>query len=236
MERTLLRARLEMSYSSLRLAFILSLAACAVDEPASSDDPSPAGGKADDGTARLARSHVGDAVLAALEATAPGERGRSWSVSTDNRLDTGWLVQSPPAAHWHQPAAALQVPALCTSGASCDLDFGLLTCTTDAQCGTRGRCVALAATRRSPSQMPRRVCAGHSDVTLLDELHGLVVSALTCWINCRSMSVGSRRSTPVFLGACPDCISSILSSCWISPLIPRTATLTSSLASSLNSP
>lgn len=174
-----------MPYAVLRLAFItataLFLPACAFDSDAV-DDPDgdgTAGGKSDDGSARIARSHVGDAVLAALDATAPGERGRSWSVSTDNRLDAGWLVQSPPAAHWGQPAAALVVPAQCTSGASCDVDFGLLTCATDADCGARGRCVALAATRRSPSQTPRRLCAGHSDVALLDELHGLITSAQT---------------------------------------------------------
>jgi phosphatidylserine/phosphatidylglycerophosphate/cardiolipin synthase-like enzyme len=168
-----------MSYRSRLALLLLPLFACTSDDLATSDDVTPTGGKADDGSARVARSHVGDAVLAALEATAPGEYGRSWSFSTDNRLDGGWLVQSPPVAHWGQPASALVVPVPCTSGASCDLDFGLLTCTSDTQCGPAGRCIALAATRRSPSQTARRVCAGHSDVALLDELHGLITSAQT---------------------------------------------------------
>jgi phosphatidylserine/phosphatidylglycerophosphate/cardiolipin synthase-like enzyme len=170
-----------MSYRSLGLGLglLCAVSACTMEDASAPDDLGPGGGKADDATARVLRSHVGDAVFAALDATAPGERGRSWSVSTDNRLDGNWLVQSPPASHWNQPAAALQLPALCTSGASCDLDFGVLTCSTDAQCGTRGRCVALAATRKSPSQAARRVCAGHSDVTMLDELHAMITSAQT---------------------------------------------------------
>src|SRR5438105_363751 len=110
-----------MLYRARLALLLLPLFACATEDLATSDDDvTPAGGKADDGSARIARSHVGDAVLAALEATAPGEYDRSWSFSTDNRLDSGWLVQSPPAAHWGQPASALVVPAQCTSGASCD--------------------------------------------------------------------------------------------------------------------
>ncbi len=171
-----------MPYPRTQLAyflFALLAPACAVDAAGTDDvdTDGQAGGKADGATALVLRSHVGEAVLAALDATAAGERGRSWSLSTDNRLDGDWVVQSPPAAHWNQPAAALQLPSLCTSGARCDLDFGLLTCATDADCGATGRCVALASSRRSPSQAPRRLCAGHSDAALLDELHARITSA-----------------------------------------------------------
>ncbi len=166
---------------SLLPLLLLASPACFVDDvPADDDGGVPAGGKADDGTAvRAGRSHVGDAVIAALDATAPGEYGRTWTVSHDNRLDGAWLVQTPPASHWGQPATALTLPARCSSGASCDLDFGLRTCTVDTDCGAQGRCVALAATTRAPGQTPRRLCAGHSDVALLDELHAMLTSART---------------------------------------------------------
>lgn len=177
--------RLALSFLLLSLPLGL-VSACAVDEPASddpgADDADGAGGKADDGSGTSAlrgRSHVGDAVIAALEATAPDEYGRTWAVSLDNHLDGGWLVQSPPASHWGLPAAELALPAPCASGAGCDLDFGLRTCVADADCGARGRCVALAATTRAPGQAPRRLCVGHSDAALLDELHGLFTAART---------------------------------------------------------
>lgn len=158
------------------------LAACAVDElTVDTDTDQPAGGKADGASTSLrrGRSHVGDAVIAALDATAASEYGRTWTVSLDNRLDGAWLVQSPPASHWGQPAANLIVPSLCTGGAGCDADFGLRTCAADADCGVHGRCTALAATARAPGQAPRRLCVGHSDAALLDQLHGLITSALT---------------------------------------------------------
>ena len=163
-----------MTRASL-LIVTLTLAACAETELAGPDGAADPGGKADGVAARL--SPVGDAVVAALDATAPADRGRTWSVTTDNRLDAGWLVQSPPAAHWGQPAAALTLPALCTTGARCDVDLGILVCTVDADCGARGRCAALGATRKAAGQAAQRRCVGHSDVALLDELHGLITSA-----------------------------------------------------------
>ncbi len=170
-----------LSTSAILLSSLL-LTACVADDAAISDDAAepddqPSGGKADGPAPGGASSRVGAAVIAALDATAPGEYGRTWSVSHDNRLAPGWLVQSPPASHFGQPLTALQLPALCTSGSTCDGDFGVRTCTSDAACGATGRCTALAATVKAPGQAPRSLCAGHSDVTLLDELHGLITSA-----------------------------------------------------------
>jgi phosphatidylserine/phosphatidylglycerophosphate/cardiolipin synthase-like enzyme len=175
LERRLLWRR-RMTRASWLLISSLAFVACAEPDAAEPDATADPGGKAD-GAAAATTSHVGDAVIAALDATAPGERGRTWSVSGTNRLASGWLVQSPPAAHWGQPAAALTLPALCTSGARCDLDFGLATCAVDADCGARGRCAALGATRKAAGQAAQRRCVGHSDVALLDELHGLITSA-----------------------------------------------------------
>jgi len=155
----------------------LFLAACAVETSFNDDEVSggAAGGKAD-GIAAATSARVTEAVVAALDATAAGERGRSWSISHDNRLDAGWIVQTPPAATWGQPYARMTMARTCTGGPACELDFQLATCTTDADCGATGRCAALAATRRAPGEAARRLCVGHSDA-LLDELHGLITSA-----------------------------------------------------------
>lgn len=168
--------------------FSLSLlaTACVVDDASVADDTTTsddgtgdgAGGKADGpGPSPDGVSHVADAVIEALDATAPGEYGRTWTVSHSNQLTAGWLVQSPPAAHWGRPLSALQLPAQCTSGAGCDLDFGLRTCSVDADCGATGKCEALASTVKAPGQAARKLCTGHSDVTLLDELYRLITSA-----------------------------------------------------------
>lgn len=142
------------------LLLALLLSACAA-EPTSIDEAASV----------TARSHVGAAVIDALDGAYPDERGRTWSVSTDNRLDAGWIVQTPPASHWGAPELAQA--ATCTGGAGCDVDLGLRTCATSADCGAGGRCVALAATRRAPGDVAGLRCAGHSDA-LLDELHELV--------------------------------------------------------------
>jgi phosphatidylserine/phosphatidylglycerophosphate/cardiolipin synthase-like enzyme len=157
------------------VAASLVLVSCAA-EPESSGPPDESPGGKADGPGSEGRSHVADAVIAALDATAPGEYGRTWTVSDDNRLDAGWLVQTPPASHWGEPYAAMAQASTCTGGSGCDLDFGLRTCTTDAQCGATGRCAPLAATRRAPGDTARRLCVGHSDA-YLDELHGLITSA-----------------------------------------------------------
>jgi len=157
----------------LVLASAVILSACALDADLPLDPPAPVDLAA---TALSSRSRLGDAVVAALEATAPGERDRTWSVSRGNRLEPGWLVQTPPADAWGKPYAALTLPQPCTSGPGCELDFGLRTCAVNTDCGTTGACVALDATRRTPAEPARRLCAGHSD-GYLDGLHALITSA-----------------------------------------------------------
>ncbi len=83
-----------MTRASWLLISSLAFVACAEPDAAEPDATADPGGKAD-GAAAATTSHVGDAVIAALDATAPGERGRTWSVSGTNRLASGWLVQSP---------------------------------------------------------------------------------------------------------------------------------------------
>jgi len=124
---------------SLLIATSLFLTACAAEPDAPGadeffDDPDLAAAGKEDGSG-VALSSVGLAVVDALNATAPGEYGRTWTISSTNRLDADWIVQSPPRAHWGAPAAAIAMPALCTSGSNCDLDFGLRTCAVDADCG-----------------------------------------------------------------------------------------------------
>jgi phosphatidylserine/phosphatidylglycerophosphate/cardiolipin synthase-like enzyme len=154
---------------TLVLVLASVLGACALD-PA--QEPS-----LDETSDAIARppgaSYVTDAVLATLDAA--GNWGRTWNVSSDNALVGSWLLQTPPAATWGHGYGELTMAKTCTSGASCDLDFQLVRCTVDTDCGTGGRCAPLAASVKAPGQTPTRMCVGHSDL-IIDEMYGVLTS------------------------------------------------------------
>jgi len=120
-------------------------------------------------------SHITDAVLATLEQDAADRWNRTWNVSSDNLLAPGWVVQTPTASHWGEPYRALAMPRKCINGPTCDPDFHLLRCVSDADCGDGGRCSLLAATVKRPGDAPARLCVGHSDV-LLDEMYRTMIA------------------------------------------------------------
>src|SRR5437879_5374612 len=78
-------------------------------------------------------SNLSTAVLAALDATGAAKWRHTWDASSDDALDSGWLLQSPPEEFWGQRYAALPIPSAC-SGASCDADFGLRRCSVQSDC------------------------------------------------------------------------------------------------------
>jgi phosphatidylserine/phosphatidylglycerophosphate/cardiolipin synthase-like enzyme len=121
-------------------------------------------------------SPIGQGVIATLRANHLPSRGVTWDVSTDNAFTGDWVIQTPPATYWGQPAAAEPVASTCTGEPGCDPDFGLLACTTAGDCHDGGTCAPVAATVTAPGATPRRLCVGHSDA-LYDQLYGLLVAA-----------------------------------------------------------
>jgi len=135
---------------------------------------------ADDGPAADARdgefSPLAGQVLTSLKAGHAGERGQTWATSLDNSFASDWVVQTPDAKFWGEPASALPVVATCAGDPKCDPDFDLLACTTQSDCRFGGTCRAIAATVSAPGQTAKQLCAGHSDA-LYDQIYGMVVQA-----------------------------------------------------------
>lgn len=156
--------------TTLALTSVLSLAACGSSpDPAEDSDSS----NLDDQNP----TRISDAVVRVLENRFPGERGKTWSVTNDNRVSGDWIKQMPVASTWgaFRPLA----PTTCEWAEGydrCDRDFGLTTCTTDADCTSHGKCAALRATVAGPNQQPRSLCVGHSD-EILDSIYDLITSA-----------------------------------------------------------
>lgn len=119
--------------------------------------------------------HVIDAVNSVLSSAQATLKGRAWNLSTTNLLSEDWLLQTPPAATWGQPASQLAMPAAC-SGTGCNADLKLRTCTTQSDCTGGGTCTAIAATVKAPGQSPQSLCVGHSDL-LYDAMYKVMVSA-----------------------------------------------------------
>lgn len=135
------------------------------------------GGASDDAAGDdPALSPLGNRVLAALRDAHGDGRGRTWSVAHDDALAPGWILQTPPAAYWGTPAASLPLATACTGDAACDPDFGLVRCTTQADCRFGGTCSEVAATVTAPGAQPLRLCTGHSDA-LYDEIYRVIASA-----------------------------------------------------------
>ena len=98
-------------------------------------------------------------------------RGVTYRLTTDNRLPSNWLIQTPDA--WGRRGEEL--PSFDEDCDDCDPDFRLPACTTDAQCGI-GTCRPLAASVRKRGETPGKFCMGHSEA-LLDRFYRLIVSA-----------------------------------------------------------
>lgn len=98
-------------------------------------------------------------------------RGRTYRLTTGNRLPQDWLLQTPNA--WGKRAA--EVPFFPLDCKDCDPEFRLPVCSADAQCGP-GRCVPVQATVRKRGDTPAKMCVGHSDL-VVDRFYRLIVSA-----------------------------------------------------------
>ncbi len=142
---------------------VAPLAACSVEGEGTSEggDELTGGG-----------SYVGTAVIARLRAEHATEEGITWSDSNDARFDADWLQQIPAVNTW----GSSNLPAAPTCiGSSCDSDFALRNCTSNADCDGSS-CAPLRATVAHEGDAPRRLCVGPSDETL-DTLYDMIVSA-----------------------------------------------------------
>jgi phosphatidylserine/phosphatidylglycerophosphate/cardiolipin synthase-like enzyme len=136
-------------------------------------------------------SYAGQAVLATLHAKHGDLRGRTWDFSADGRLDAGWVLQSPLAEYWGTPVADLPIAQPCDGAASCDPDFGLLTCTSQSDCTRGGTCKVVASTVTAPGMEPRSLCVGHSDA-LYDDIYEVIRDA-SSWVDITSLSPPDGR-------------------------------------------
>ncbi|MDQ3033659.1 MAG: phospholipase D-like domain-containing protein [Myxococcota bacterium] len=114
------------------------------------------------------------AALDALDVGFPAERGTAWDAFGDAVLEPGWILQTPPAEHWGEPLASLEV-ATCT-GEGCDPDFGLRPCSVASDCTEGGTCRPVAATVIEPGESARSLCVGHSDF-FYDEMYDAITRA-----------------------------------------------------------
>src|SRR3569623_2995114 len=73
-------------------------------------------------------SPAGQRVVAALREGHAAARGVTWDVSDDNAFAPDWIVQTPVAAYWGQPAAALPIATSCAGDPRCAADFALRAC------------------------------------------------------------------------------------------------------------
>jgi len=155
------------------LALTLSASAasgCTLDLTTPAAELSVDGQALTDSESRL--SHVGQAARSALDAF-PHQQGELWNLRLDTGVDADWVVQTPPENHWGAPEAALQNP---TCRTTCDPDFGLQRCATQADCTDGGTCRPVQATVSRPDDVPQSLCAGHSDV-MYDRLYLGIIGA-----------------------------------------------------------
>lgn len=112
-------------------------------------------------------SYVGEAVVGALGAKHPGEKGSTWNLSRNGKLSGDFVKQFPPRAMWGK--SELPIAKRCeATDKFCDKDFLLFQCEGDADCRGNGRCAGLKATIAHRNAAPKRLCVGHSDERLDD--------------------------------------------------------------------
>lgn len=122
-------------------------------------------------------SDVGVAITDKLTRDFASSRNTVWNTTIDNRVDAGWLLQTPPRGHWDVPYAQLDMPGHCTAKEAklapdqCDPDYLLRICDPRATnpCAV-GRCAQLHGAAHP-------MCVGHSDQAILDPIYDLVTSA-----------------------------------------------------------
>ncbi len=146
------------------LAAMAAISCGGVSEPESEPDPAV-------GFSATARP-----VIEALASGHAASRGQTWDVGSDNSLDPSWILQTPLETYWSQPLASLPVAEPCDGAATCDPDFDLIECTTQADCTYGGACTPVHATVTTPGAAPRSLCVGHSDA-LYDRVYDLVTTA-----------------------------------------------------------
>lgn len=99
--------------------------------------------------------------------------GITFELTTGNRLDTDWVVQTPD--RWGRSSADLTFyPLKCPDG-KCEKDVSLPSCSSDADCGG-GVCGTIWPATGTLGAPRRKVCLGHSD-SMVDRLHKLVAGA-----------------------------------------------------------
>ena len=137
------------------------------------------GGEGDDASeaaaTRNATSYVGAAVVEALTQEHADQRDKTWGVSSDNTLSTGFLLQVPAAEWWGKNQLAIAETCR-EKDQNCDPDFLLRTCSTQSDCEGSSVCTALLATVAHPGDAPRSLCIGHSE-RYLDQIYGIVTHA-----------------------------------------------------------
>ena len=123
-------------------------------------------------------SYVGQSVIAKLQSSDASARLHTWNASTGNTFNGDWLMQAPLSKYWGAPLSSLPVTTDCdpNADASCDPDFLLRACNTDADCIYGGTCTTLASTVWTPGDAPYALCAGHSDA-LVDDVYTTITSA-----------------------------------------------------------
>ncbi len=112
-------------------------------------------------------SYVGEAVVAALAAKHPGEKGSTWNLSRDGALKGDFVKQFPPRATWGKSELSIAKRCAATE-ASCDPDFLLVRCESQAECGGGGTCTPLKSTIAHRGGAPKKLCVGHSEERLDD--------------------------------------------------------------------
>lgn len=150
----------------LTLAFVLSGTLLAAACAAPAEDDTEDGTNAITGQEPL--SYIGTAVVGALDAKHPAEKGSTWSLSRNGKLSGDFVKQFPPRATWGSNDLAVAKRCAATD-ASCDKDFLLSVCESDADCHGEGKCRGLKATVAHRNGAPKKLCVGHSD-ELLDDI------------------------------------------------------------------
>lgn len=118
-------------------------------------------------------------VLTSQFVGAPPEfENRTFKYSTNNHLDSDWLLTTPSGV-WGQTYANFPQAVKCTSGINCNTQFGLKMCSADSDCVPvtgKGQCRTVEATVVQPGQAAQKLCIGHSDY-IIDKYYNTIKNA-----------------------------------------------------------
>lgn len=138
-------------------------------------------------------SYVGEAVVADLEKTHPGMKGRSWNLSRDNALTGDFVVQIPGKSSFG--ADHVVAAPRCTKGDDCDTDLGLYTCQADNECTGGSRCVAMKATIAHRGEEAQKRCVGDADFVLDEVWSGIAMAEKTVDVSSLTPPDGRYEAT-----------------------------------------